>query len=202
MGLSARRQKQRIPKDPRNLGWVDGVHSSPPNVHVTLMIIYPTDAARFGQSYLSKLGWDPSKGLGIAGTGRTDHIKVVQKQDTLGIGVSRGRDLDGTAWKQNTDFEDVLRRLNATTTDTPCQEDVAEETTETRDESHVEKGRTMEDPGEDGARSRKKKRKTSETEASVSKSKSKRRKEKEKVENLLSIPSSTSTSAKILPRRA
>ena len=168
-------------------------------MHVKL--IGPTDAARFGQSYLSKLGWDPSKGLGIAGNGRTDHIKVVQKQDTLGIGVSRGRDLDGTAWKQNTDFEDVLKRLNASTTGTSCQEDVAEET-EARDEGHVEKRRTMEDPGEDEARSRKTKRKTNETEGSVSKKKSERRKEKEKVQNSLSIPSSTSASAKILPRRA
>jgi hypothetical protein len=166
-----------------------------------LLVIHQlsADAARFGQNYLSKLGWDPSKGLGIAGNGRTDHIKVIQKQDTLGIGVSRGRELDGTAWKQNTDFEDLLKRLNETTAGT-C-EDVGVK--ETRDEGNVEKGRTMEE--EDGtSKPRKKKRKMTEPEGSSSKP-SERRKEKETVKISLDAPSSVPTkpaSAKIIPRRA
>ncbi|KAL0956249.1 hypothetical protein HGRIS_002403 [Hohenbuehelia grisea] len=93
MGLSGRKQKQRIGHDPRNLGWAD-------------------DAARFGQNYLSKFGWDPSKGLGAEGDGRISHLKVSQKLDMLGIGAAQQRDPNGIAWKQNKDFENLLRRLN------------------------------------------------------------------------------------------
>ncbi|KAF9524026.1 hypothetical protein CPB83DRAFT_798570 [Crepidotus variabilis] len=93
MGLSGKKVKQRIPNDPRNLSWAD-------------------DAARFGSNYLSKFGWDASKGLGTAGEGRTTHIKVAQKLDMMGIGAAHQRDPNGIAWKQNRDFENVLRRLN------------------------------------------------------------------------------------------
>lgn len=93
MGLSGRKTKQRIPADPRNLTWAD-------------------DAAKFGSSYLSKFGWDSSKGLGASGDGRTSHIKVSQKLDMLGIGAAHQKDPDGIAWKQNKDFESLLRRLN------------------------------------------------------------------------------------------
>ncbi|KIM75760.1 hypothetical protein PILCRDRAFT_826915 [Piloderma croceum F 1598] len=93
MGLSGRREKQRIPNDPRNLSWAD-------------------NATKFGQAYLSKLGWDSSKGLGIAGDGRTTHIKVSQKLDMMGIGAANAKDPNGIAWKQNKDFEALLRRLN------------------------------------------------------------------------------------------
>ncbi|KAJ2931230.1 hypothetical protein H1R20_g5813, partial [Candolleomyces eurysporus] len=93
MGLSGRKQKQRIPNDPRNLAWAD-------------------DAARFGSSYLSKFGWDSSKGLGVSGEGRTTHIKVAQKLDMMGIGAAHMKDPNGIAWKQNRDFENLLKRLN------------------------------------------------------------------------------------------
>ncbi|KAH7883160.1 hypothetical protein F5I97DRAFT_1902602 [Phlebopus sp. FC_14] len=93
MGLAGRKQKQRIPADPRNLSWAD-------------------DAARFGQSYLSKFGWDSSKGLGTSGNGTKSHIKVSQKLDMLGIGAAHQRDPHGVAWKQNRDFEALLKRLN------------------------------------------------------------------------------------------
>ncbi|OAX35097.1 hypothetical protein K503DRAFT_851381 [Rhizopogon vinicolor AM-OR11-026] len=94
MGLAGRKQKQRIPNDPRNLSWAD-------------------DAARFGQSYMSKLGWDPSKGLGASGEGMKSHLKVSQKLDMLGIGAAHQQDPHGIAWKQNKDFEVLLKRLNA-----------------------------------------------------------------------------------------
>ncbi|KAG1737864.1 uncharacterized protein EDB91DRAFT_472188 [Suillus paluster] len=94
MGLAGRKQKQRIPNDPRNLSWAD-------------------DAARFGQSYMSKLGWDPSKGLGASGDGMKSHLKVSQKLDMLGIGAAHQQDPHGIAWKQNKDFEALLQRLNA-----------------------------------------------------------------------------------------
>ncbi|KAJ7928504.1 hypothetical protein B0H13DRAFT_1967577 [Mycena leptocephala] len=94
MGLSGRKEKQRIGADPRNLTWAD-------------------DAAKFGSSYLSKFGWDPSKGLGESGEGRMSHIKVSQKLDMLGIGAAQQKDPNGIAWKQNKDFERLLERLNA-----------------------------------------------------------------------------------------
>ncbi|KAA1470708.1 hypothetical protein DENSPDRAFT_864777 [Dentipellis sp. KUC8613] len=93
MGLSGRKVKQRIGHDPRNLSWAD-------------------NAAKFGQTYLSKLGWDPSQGLGAEGSGRTSAIKVSQKLDMLGIGMQHQRDANGIAWKQNKDFERLLARLN------------------------------------------------------------------------------------------
>ncbi|KZV64315.1 hypothetical protein PENSPDRAFT_615618 [Peniophora sp. CONT] len=93
MGLSGRKQKQRIGHDPRNLAWAD-------------------DAAKFGQQYLSKFGWDASKGLGAEGEGRTSHLKVSQKLDMLGIGHAHQNSPDGIAWKQNRDFENLLKRLN------------------------------------------------------------------------------------------
>lgn len=85
--------KQRIGNDPRNLAWSD-------------------DAARFGSAYLSKFGWDPSKGLGVEGEGRTSHLKVSQKLDLYGIGAAHQKDPNGIAWKQNRDFERLLERLN------------------------------------------------------------------------------------------
>lgn len=94
MGLSGRKVKQRIGKDPRNLSWAD-------------------DASRFGQSYLEKFGWDASKGLGASGEGRTNAIKVSQKLDMLGIGMQHHQnDPNGIAWRQNRDFENLLQRLN------------------------------------------------------------------------------------------
>ncbi|ETW75040.1 hypothetical protein HETIRDRAFT_57064 [Heterobasidion irregulare TC 32-1] len=93
MGLSGRKVKQRIPNDPRNLSWAD-------------------DAAKFGQAYLAKMGWDPSKGLGASGEGRTRAISVDQKLDMLGIGMQHQRDANGLAWQQNRDFENLLKRLN------------------------------------------------------------------------------------------
>ena len=121
MGLSGRKAKQRIGKDPRNLSWADGMNLS---FWIALVISPPTfsqtDASRFGQAYLAKFGWDASKGLGVSGEGRTSAIKVTQKLDMLGIGVRQQGNLEGgIAWRQNRDFEDLLRRLNdGTTADT------------------------------------------------------------------------------------
>jgi G-patch domain len=70
------------------------------------------DASRFGQTYLAKFGWDASKGLGASGEGRTSALKATQKLDMLGIGVQHQKDPNGIAWRQNRDFENLLRRLN------------------------------------------------------------------------------------------
>ncbi|KAI0777540.1 hypothetical protein BD413DRAFT_639888 [Trametes elegans] len=94
MGLAGRKTKQRIPNDPRNLAWAN-------------------DANKFGAAYLAKLGWDPSQGLGASGEGRTKAISVTQKLDMLGIGADHRNTEEGIAWKQNKDFENLLKRLNA-----------------------------------------------------------------------------------------
>jgi len=73
-----------------------------------------TDASKFGASYLSKFGWDASAGVGLGATGegRTSHIKVSQKVDMMGIGAAHQKDPNGIAWKQNKDYENLLKRLN------------------------------------------------------------------------------------------
>lgn len=78
-----------------------------------LILNPPIDANKFGAAYLSKLGWASGTGLGTNGEGRTSHIKVFQKLDMLGIGAAHQKDPNGIAWKQNKDFESLLKRLNA-----------------------------------------------------------------------------------------
>lgn len=58
------------------------------------------------------MGWSSGSGLGVEGEGRTTHIKVHQKLDMLGIGHAHQNSANGIAWKQNNDFENLLRRLN------------------------------------------------------------------------------------------
>ncbi|KAK7057498.1 G-patch domain-containing protein, partial [Favolaschia claudopus] len=135
MGLSERKTKQRIGHDPRNLTWAD-------------------DAAKFGASYLSKFGWDSSKGLGAEGDGRLSHIKVSQKLDMMGIGAAHQRDPNGIAWKQNKDFERLLERLNADATpevkEEPVPDALAEEYKKRKrqdgDEPAVKKKRRKSEP--------------------------------------------------------
>jgi Pin2-interacting protein X1 len=56
----------------------------------------------------------------MSGEGRTSAIKATQKLDMLGIGMRQQSNVEGgIAWRQNRDFEDLLRRLNdGTTTET------------------------------------------------------------------------------------
>ncbi|KAJ6495678.1 hypothetical protein C8R47DRAFT_1318481 [Mycena vitilis] len=131
MGLSGRKEKQRIGHDPRNLTWAD-------------------DAAKFGSSYLSKFGWDSSKGLGASGDGRLSHIKVSQKLDMLGIGAGQQKDANGIAWKQNKEFERLLERLNAA-----AEEGVKEEAADEGDED--EKKRKREDGDETSVKKKRRK---------------------------------------------
>lgn len=63
-------------------------------------------------NYLVKFGWDSSKGLGTSGDGMKSHLKVSQKLDMFGIGAAHQLDPNGIAWKQNNDFENLLKRLN------------------------------------------------------------------------------------------
>jgi Pin2-interacting protein X1 len=90
-----------------SFAWIAPITSSPSPSFL------PTDAGRFGQAYLEKFGWDASKGLGASGEGRTNAVKAAQKLDMLGIGMRQQNDVEGgIAWRQNRDFEDLLRRLN------------------------------------------------------------------------------------------
>jgi Pin2-interacting protein X1 len=83
-----------------------------PTTITTITAHVPIDASRFGLSYLSKFGWDASQGLGSSGDGMRTHIKVEQKLDMMGIGAQHQRDPNGIAWKQNKEFEALLKRLN------------------------------------------------------------------------------------------
>lgn len=124
MGLAGRKEKQRIPNDPRNLSWADGEFS---------FVLHPThpdlvnfsDANKFGAAYLQKLGWSAGSGLGASGEGRTTHIKVQQKLDMFGIGAAHQKDPNGIAWKQNKDFENLLKRLNGTNGDGEEEEGIS-----------------------------------------------------------------------------
>lgn len=119
MGLAGRKTKQRISNDPRNLAWSESERVLQIFELLTRRLLPLADAAKFGHTYLAKLGWNPALGLGIAGDGRTTNIAVAQKLDQLGIGAGRsGNDKDGIAWKQQDDFEQVLARLNRPTEDT------------------------------------------------------------------------------------
>ena len=71
------------------------------------------DANKFGAAYLVKFGWDPSGGLGVSGEGRTKALSVHQKLDMLGIGADHKNSVEGLAWKQNKDFENLLRMFQA-----------------------------------------------------------------------------------------
>lgn len=124
MGLAGRKEKQRIPNDPRNLSWADGefsfvLHPTHPN------LVDFSDANKFGAAYLQKLGWSAGSGLGASGDGRTTHIKVQQKLDMFGIGAAHQKDPNGIAWKQNKDFENLLKRLNGTNGDGEEQEGIS-----------------------------------------------------------------------------
>ena len=48
------------------------------------------DTNRFSYQHLAKFGWDPTQGLGSENNqGNREHIKVVRKLDSSGIGVAR-----------------------------------------------------------------------------------------------------------------
>lgn len=133
------------------------------------------DAARFGSSYLSKFGWDASKGLGAEGEGRISHIKVSQKLDMLGIGADHRRDPNGIAWKQSKDFENLLKRLNETQVAQVDQKmkNVDESESSSSDESssdesvEVGKKRKGRDREEDSKKKKKKKKKHSSEETAT-----------------------------------
>ncbi|KAJ3789607.1 hypothetical protein GGU10DRAFT_402652 [Lentinula aff. detonsa] len=157
MGLAGRKVKQRIGHDPRNLTWAD-------------------DASKFGANYLAKFGWDSSKGLGVEGQGRTSHIKVSQKLDMLGIGAAQSKDPNGIAWRQNKDFENLLKRLNENAPASAAQTDTRN--AEDGDEG-VNSDVDMEKDDKKESKDDRKKRKKEEKQAKKEKKEKKKRKRDE-----------------------
>lgn len=77
------------------------------------------------------MGWNPTLGLGRNEDGRTTNIAVAMKLDQLGIGAGRGggaMDKDGVAWKQQSEFERMLARLNSSSA-TPSGSSTPQEST-------------------------------------------------------------------------
>ncbi|KAJ3933012.1 MAG: hypothetical protein NXY57DRAFT_1000479 [Lentinula lateritia] len=171
MGLSGRKIKQRIGPDPRNLTWAD-------------------DASKFGANYLAKFGWDSSKGLGVEGQGRTSHIKVSQKLDMLGIGAAQSKDPNGIAWKQNKDFESLLRRLNennAASSDSGAQV-VDGNAVNIREEEGNNGDDDVEKDGKKENKEDRKKRKKEEKEAKKERKEERKRKRAERVDEEVEQP--------------
>jgi len=91
----------------------------------------------------------------VDGEGRTSHIKVSHKLDMLGIGAAHQKSPDGIAWKQNKDFENLLKRLNENATenaDSKEEQDVVEN----------EKPKQKRKQNQDEDKDKKKRRKTDE----------------------------------------
>jgi len=91
MGLAGPRNKQRISIDPQNKKWSQ-------------------DKSKYGMKLMKKMGWEEGKGLGSDMSGQTEHIKVFQKSNNLGIGATK-KTMDN--WLDNTNaFTELLKKLN------------------------------------------------------------------------------------------
>ncbi|KAF9228354.1 hypothetical protein BS17DRAFT_813295 [Gyrodon lividus] len=175
MGLAGRKQKQRIQADPRNLSWAD-------------------DASRFGLSYLSKFGWDTSQGLGSSGEGIKTHLKVSQKLDMMGIGAQHQKDPNGIAWKQNREFEALLKRLNKGVEGQEVRGEGEGEGEETEGGSlHMSEASQMVHLKDQQSKDKKRKRKALDGDDAMERSKKKRKQEKNKKTDF--DPSENATSA-------
>lgn len=61
---------------------------------------------------MSKMGWQPGKGLGLLENGNTDNIAVRLKENNLGIGADKNT---ADNWLQTaSDFDALLKKLNET----------------------------------------------------------------------------------------
>merc|ERR1719272_1531129 len=90
--MAESRSKQKWSKDPRGTQWSQ-------------------DKSKFGFKMLEKMGWSEGSGLGASMTGRTEHVKVKNKRNNLGIGASQ-TDVNFN-WLQTQDtFNTLLKDLN------------------------------------------------------------------------------------------
>jgi Pin2-interacting protein X1 len=81
---------------------------------------------------MQALGWSDKSGIGGSGmSGNPNHISVVRKMDSQGIGMARvrkeGSDMAAGAGQAGASFEEVLKRLASAGTSMPVQEVVVEE---------------------------------------------------------------------------
>ncbi len=81
----------RVGVDPNNLQWSE-------------------DTSRFGFKMLQKMGWKQGEGLGKNGEGISEHIKVVKRQESLGLGADKST--ASTVCVKTATFSDILRKLN------------------------------------------------------------------------------------------
>lgn len=113
--------------------------------------------------------------MGVSGEGRTTHIKVAQKLDMMGIGAAHQKDPNGIAWKQNKDYENLLKRLNE------ANGIVEEEQTGTVVDGFVKpQGDVDEEMGEDEKERERKRRKKEKKERKEKEGKNKREKREKK----------------------
>lgn len=98
MGLSERKQKQKIGLDPRNLAWRH-------------------DTTSFGAQMLLKAGHTPGTSLGLSDNGLVNPIAAARKIDSSGIGMGRARREGGVegggVGSAGGNLDDLLRRLQA-----------------------------------------------------------------------------------------
>lgn len=104
MGLNGIKVKQRISKDPRNKRWAQ-------------------DNSRVGFTMLQKMGWSSGDGLGQDLQGRATNIKVVKKDNQMGIGAECTSS-DNWLEHQNA-LDDLFAGLNNGTNDDSAQEPIA-----------------------------------------------------------------------------
>ncbi|KAL2270241.1 hypothetical protein VTJ83DRAFT_2425 [Remersonia thermophila] len=113
MGLAAAKNKRKIGKDPNNTKWSRNTES-------------------FGQRMLRAQGWQPGEYLGAKNAAHAEwhteanaaHIRVVLKDDTLGLGAKRNNGDECTGLDA---FQHLLGRLNGKSEETLEEERKARE---------------------------------------------------------------------------
>ncbi|KAL1840172.1 hypothetical protein VTJ49DRAFT_746 [Mycothermus thermophilus] len=113
MGLAAAKNKRKIGKDPNNTKWSRNTES-------------------FGQRMLRAQGWQPGEFLGAKNAAHAEwhteanaaHIRVVLKDDTLGLGAKRNNGDECTGLDA---FQHLLGRLNGKSEETLEEERKARE---------------------------------------------------------------------------
>lgn len=111
MGLSENKKKVKLSRDPNNTNWT-------------------RDTSSFGHKILASQGWKPGDYLGAAnaahaefhGAANASHIRVVLKDDNLGLGAKKGGQNVGEC-SQIDAFSRLLGRLNSNDQDEYVQEE-------------------------------------------------------------------------------
>ncbi|XP_047102693.1 PIN2/TERF1-interacting telomerase inhibitor 1-like [Schistocerca piceifrons] len=96
---------------------------------------WSNDNNKFGQRMLEKMGWKKGCGLGVNLQGMKEHVKVLAKNDTKGLGCKNSSDNEWIHHQQN--FESLLSELASST----CEEIRPPGTSETKPVSLEEKSK-------------------------------------------------------------